>query len=191
MYYIYHIQGVKIGCTDNVQRRIQQQGYSNCEILEEHYDLYKASNRELALQKQYGYSIDKIPYFKSVEQWGAKAGIIGGKKAQKTHRKLNLGFHSKDKTKRTEWGTLGAKAVLKKYGNQHFKNMRANNNCIQKSIEVCSKPINKLDKYNNIIAQYKSISEAAKDNNVSITAISNCLRGKTKSSAGYIWYYQK
>jgi hypothetical protein len=59
MYYIYHIPNVKIGCTNNIQRRvIKQQGYSEFEILEEHEDIDVASKRERELQKQYGYRID-------------------------------------------------------------------------------------------------------------------------------------
>ena len=68
MYYIYHIPGVKIGCTDNVQERISAQKFINYEVLEEHTDAYIASDREIALQKQYGYPVDKIPYWKTIQQ---------------------------------------------------------------------------------------------------------------------------
>jgi hypothetical protein len=190
MYYIYHIPGVKIGCTDNVERRIEQQSFTNYEILEEHIDIYKASNRELYLQKQYGYKVDAIPYFKSVEQWGAKAGKIGGKNAQKTLRKLKVGLHSKDREKRNEWATLGGEGVLKKYGSEHYKKMRANSNCVEKAKEACNKAIVRIDEYGNT-KTYNSITEASKDMNTSVTAISNCLCGKVKTSCGYKWYYQK
>lgn len=36
---------------------------------------------------------------------------------------------------------------------------------------------------------YESLTEAAEALNVGKTAISNCLRGRTKSSAGYTWEY--
>lgn len=39
------------------------------------------------------------------------------------------------------------------------------------------------------IKQYPSVSEASKDTNVSITSISNCLRGYSKSAGGFIWKY--
>jgi len=67
MYYIYHVEGIKIGCTDNVEQRIKAQGYEKYEILEEHTDIYVASDRELALQKEYGYRIDPKPYYKMIE----------------------------------------------------------------------------------------------------------------------------
>ena len=39
------------------------------------------------------------------------------------------------------------------------------------------------------IKKYNSFAEAANDNNLSMTAISNCCRNKTKSSGGFIWRY--
>ena len=189
MYYIYHIEGVKIGCTNDVKRRIEQQGYTSCEILEEHYDIFRASNRELALQKEYGYKVDSIPYFKSVEQWGAKAGRIGGKRAQKTLKKLKVGLYSNDKKKRNEWATLGYQAVLEKYGNEHYSNM-AKKADRTNALLASSKPIIQLDKNNNIIKKYKSIMDASRDTGILFVSISNCLRGKSKTSGGYKWDYQ-
>ena len=67
-YYIYHIKGIKIGCTQNPKIRINKnQGYTEWEILEEHIDILIASDREIELQKKYGYKVDKIPYWKSIE----------------------------------------------------------------------------------------------------------------------------
>jgi hypothetical protein len=68
MYYIYHIPGVKIGCTNNLQRRIREQGFSNYELLEQHSDKFTASNREKELQKIYGYRLDNITYNESVKR---------------------------------------------------------------------------------------------------------------------------
>jgi hypothetical protein len=64
MYYIYHIPTVKIGCTEQPpQDRVKAQGYTNYEVLEEHTDVYIASHREIALQKQYGLPVDKVLYY--------------------------------------------------------------------------------------------------------------------------------
>lgn len=67
MYTIYHIQGVKIGCSTRPQERVQEQGYVNFEVLEEHEDIYVASEREQELQRQYGYRVDTSPYWSSVQ----------------------------------------------------------------------------------------------------------------------------
>lgn len=66
MYFIYHIPGVKIGCTTNPRKRILiEQKYSEWEILEEHLDIDTASTRELELQRKYGYAIDSRSYTKA------------------------------------------------------------------------------------------------------------------------------
>jgi hypothetical protein len=69
-YYIYHIPNFKhkngkvgkIGCTINPKRRIKKQGYTDYEILEVHIDRNVAAERELLLQKQFGYEIDQSKY---------------------------------------------------------------------------------------------------------------------------------
>mgnify|MGYP007047349631 FL=1 len=66
-YYIYHISGIKIGCTVNIPHRMAEQGFTEWEILETHTDIYVASDREIELQKQYGLPVDTVPYWKSVE----------------------------------------------------------------------------------------------------------------------------
>lgn len=68
MFYIYHIPGVKIGCSQNIKKRIKSQKFSHYTILEEHYDVFEASSREIQLQKQYGYKVDRIPYWMSLER---------------------------------------------------------------------------------------------------------------------------
>ncbi len=69
IYYIYEIQGVKIGCTVNVAHRMQEQGYqaSDAIILEEHTCIYTVSDREIELQKENNYPVDKIPYWQAVQ----------------------------------------------------------------------------------------------------------------------------
>ena len=78
MYYLYHIKGVKIGVSTEPTKRVNKQGYNDFEILETHSDIKVASKREQELQKQYGYKIDSVPYFISRNNWGSKAGKVGG-----------------------------------------------------------------------------------------------------------------
>ena len=65
-YYIYHIPGVKIGMTEDLEKRMSDQGFTEWEILETHTCIYEGSRRELELQAEYGLPIDAIPYFKIV-----------------------------------------------------------------------------------------------------------------------------
>jgi hypothetical protein len=66
-YYIYHIEGVKIGCTSNPKRRFESKGYKNAVIIEEYNDIDVASKREIELQEYYGYSKDKSTYKETIE----------------------------------------------------------------------------------------------------------------------------
>ena len=64
-YAIYHIPGIKIGVTNNVKNRVEdQQGYNEgeYEILEMSDDINYVSKRELELQSKYGYRVDRKPY---------------------------------------------------------------------------------------------------------------------------------
>jgi hypothetical protein len=85
MHKIYHIPGVKIGCSTEPNKRVRVQGFSNYEIIEEHDDIYIASDREQELQKEYGYRVDECPYWKSyqasVRRQTKEGRIKGGKSA--------------------------------------------------------------------------------------------------------------
>jgi NTP pyrophosphatase (non-canonical NTP hydrolase) len=64
-YAIYHVPGVKIGVTNNIKYRVEeQQGYSEdeYEILEMSDDIDYISKRELYLQERYGYRVDRQLY---------------------------------------------------------------------------------------------------------------------------------
>ena len=64
-YIIYHIPGKKIGVTCDLYNRVtEQQGYEigEYEVIETSDDIDYVSKRELELQKEYGYRIDRIPY---------------------------------------------------------------------------------------------------------------------------------
>ena len=80
-YTIYHINGDKIGVTTNIKRRMREQGFSNWEILEEHTDIYIASDREIELQKQYGYRVDEQPYYISINKLN-KNRSLGGRSSR-------------------------------------------------------------------------------------------------------------
>jgi hypothetical protein len=129
MFYIYHIPGVKIGCTKrNPKERVRMQKYLDFEILEEHSDIIVASNRERELQKQYGYKIDRIPYFKGkYSQNGIKRGLqcvetgymkefqkAGNEKSTEKSKKIILQYDL-DGNFIKEWN-CGGKELSRKYG---------------------------------------------------------------------------
>jgi len=65
MYYLYHIPGKKIGVTRNLNHRVTlMQGYKEdeYEVLEQSDDIDYISDREIELQKSYGYKVDLKKY---------------------------------------------------------------------------------------------------------------------------------
>ena len=65
MYYLYHIPGKKIGVTRNLNNRVTlMQGYKETEyeVLEQSDDIDYISDREIELQKSYGYKVDLKKY---------------------------------------------------------------------------------------------------------------------------------
>ena len=67
MYYLYHIPGKKIGVTRDLNTRVTLiQGYkeNEYEVLERSDDIDYISDREIELQKSYGYKVDRTKYNK-------------------------------------------------------------------------------------------------------------------------------
>jgi len=76
MYYIYEIADFiqpdgsigKIGVSEEPEKRVAKQGYSKHNILEEHTCIYEVSRREQELQRQYGYPVDRTPYWEMCQR---------------------------------------------------------------------------------------------------------------------------
>lgn len=63
MYYVYYIKGVKVGCTNNLKRRVEEeQGYKDYQILFKSSDINKASEAERHYQEKLGYKVDRHTY---------------------------------------------------------------------------------------------------------------------------------
>ena len=65
MYYLYHIPGKKIGVTRDLNTRVTLiQGYKSneYEVLDQSNDIDYISDKEIELQKSYGYKIDRKKY---------------------------------------------------------------------------------------------------------------------------------
>ena len=67
MYYLYHVPGVKIGVTTNLEDRVErQQGYypDEYEVIMSTTDIDLVSEKERQLQKALGYKVDMKLYSK-------------------------------------------------------------------------------------------------------------------------------
>ena len=63
MFYIYHIKGIKIGCTNNLKKRVEKtQGYKDYDILATTDSIKEASKLEIYFQNKLNYKQDKNSY---------------------------------------------------------------------------------------------------------------------------------
>ena len=63
MYYVYYIPGIKVGCTNNLKKRVEaEQGYKKYSVLFKSEDIKKASNSERYYQELLNYKIDTNTY---------------------------------------------------------------------------------------------------------------------------------
>ena len=70
MYYIYHIENLKVGCTNNPVKRIKtQQGYSNYKILAKTKCIDEASRLEFEWQDKLGYKRDIRTYKETINNF--------------------------------------------------------------------------------------------------------------------------
>lgn len=61
----------------------------------------------------------------------------------------------------------------------------------RKTLQISCKEVLKICmKTQHVVDEYKSITEAAKLNNIHVEAIGNCVRGKTLSSGGFRWTFK-
>lgn len=111
-YYIYHIPGVKIGCSSRPNTRVKNQGYTDFEILEKHTNIEDASKREIELQKKYGYNVDSVSYKQSLINSPYK-----NYSKDKEHQKMAFNkMLRKYPDNQSIAGKKGAMAIRDKYG---------------------------------------------------------------------------
>jgi hypothetical protein len=214
IYIIYHIPNYKwkngkigkIGCTDNLLRRMKAQYATKYEILEIHSDIYIASQREIELQKQYGYQVDTIPYWKTLLNPTKEGRSKGGKKQVERlknyhsdieHQSMagKIGGKKRAETMTFEERSYAGKKAGEKRGNElaiwvkesgHLKK-------IQKiSAEKRKKAILQFDKKGNFIKEWNSIKECGDELGLHATSISCvCRGGNQKSCGGFIFRYKE
>jgi hypothetical protein len=157
MYYIYHIPNVKIGCTKNPSNRIKQQTSNDYEILETHTDIHIASQREIELQKQYGYSIDKSTYKQSIENDAGKQDIAGRASATKQWKE--------NRDRELEKCSKGGKV----------------------NAELNGKPVIMCDMNGNAIKEFKNRADAANFVNGFKSTLVGTINKQNRSYKGYKW----
>jgi hypothetical protein len=167
MYYIYEVPGVKIGCSEEPNRRVAKQGYTDYKILEEHNCIYTASDRERELQKEKGYPVDKHPYWKVCQMATLEGQSKGGRKTGR--KNVESGHLSRigkiAGRKAVESGQLASIRKIAKKANRQLTFGQAQ--------EIRQKwPLTtggKIQRYDQLGAEY----------NVALSVISNIVKNKT------------
>ena len=166
-YWIYHIPGVKIGVTDDLTRRAQQYKLESLEVLEEHTNLKIVSEREIALQKEYNYPVDKKEYWKVIK-------MVKHRKIDYKARTANIDY---SKYTLSHWHT--PEAIARRVANIGYKTRT----------EKLKKPINQYDLEGNFIKRWDSAAAAAKSLNKPSNNLTDCCKGKLKTAYKFIWKY--
>lgn len=165
MYYIYEIPGVKIGCTQDMQRRQKEQkDKGKMILLETHTNKAEASRRERELQLEKGYPYDGNSYAKQLRlvEIARDPDII----KRRTHNHDYKAIHEKGAPKRRKY----------------YDSFRKYNNSKKKKVDKFSLEGKYVDTYN-------SIAEAGKLNNIPKYNISACLNKRQHTAGGYRWEY--
>jgi hypothetical protein len=190
-HYIYEIFGRKIGATNDVERRMKQQGVKEGEyrIIEEHTNAKICSIREIELQKEYNYPVDRIQYWKTLRFQKKGATPEARKKAV-----ANTDY--KAKAANTDYKTSRAKInweqKVAKMDYSNFTMTQCNTpEAIAKRAKTRSRAVNQYDLEGNLLKQWESITSAATTLGFGLTGISNCCKNKGKTSHKFIWKYAR
>jgi hypothetical protein len=186
-YYIYHIPTYKrkngkigkIGCAKDHIQRVSEQGYSEYTILEIHDCIYEASKREIELQKQYGYPVDIIPYYKSIER-----RYNGCKKGGNISGKISI-----ENGHMTKIQSLGGKVQGKIQGR---KNVESGQWAIACKIgrEKRKRPVLQYSISGDFIKEWDSAINVERDLKIDSSSIARCCKNKVKSAGKYVWKYK-
>jgi hypothetical protein len=182
MYYIYHIEGVKIGCTKNPKRRFETPLYKKAVIIETHSDLDTADRRERELQIQYGYPTDKSTYKETLE--------FIGRAYTKTKRPVAKPKHIETEEERRE-RMIRMHEDLKQRGiGVYNKENSMKAGLVSKerySIPILGWKMDTLE----FIGEFTSAKAAGRELGIkNVGNIRNVLKGRGKSINGYTFQYK-
>ena len=171
MYKLYHIKGVKWGCSNQLERRLSAQNYTIndvCEIIEIN-DLDKASDMERELNIKDGYGWNKSKDYRRVKTMVDKSKGLGAK--VQIENKIGIFGYSKEERLK-----LSTKANI----------IRA-----KISAEKRKTPIDAFNyKTGKFIKSFNSQKEASEFFNISRSALNLVLNNKRNHTGGYKFIYK-
>ncbi len=120
---------------------------------------------------------------------GEKHYMYGKKMSSLSRERLSISKKGHIVTQETRKKIGNANRGRKMTDEQKLKMSNAQKGKKLSSENPQSKAVIQFDKQINLIKTWQCISDASKMLNISISAISNCLKGLSKTSGGYIWRY--
>jgi len=189
MYTIYHIPGIKVGCSIEPDKRVKAQGYDFYEVIEILFTIEEASEREIYWQKKLNYSLDKETYKGFSKTWSGpiRDKAVKSNKERGTYKKVLAIWQTPEMKKK-------AKDKQKEKCSVEDWNKRLNNPITKaksRATQNAKRPgILQYDKQGNFIKEWPGCTEVAKETSYKSCQISACCLGRIKSSYGFIWKYK-
>jgi hypothetical protein len=203
IYYIYEIPGIKVGCTENLKRRMQQQKVwdsKQYKVLGAANNINDATELEKEWQIKLGYNVDKG--YGEMLKWQSKVD----------HSKIDYSNHT-GKQMYTPEAIVKRKKIINDpefikareekrlasmdYSNRNMtwvhnvnweeiKKKMVNNTDYKARSKKMKKPI-LMFKNKQFIREWESATDASKELNIGINCIYACLSFKSKTAGGYGW----
>ena len=171
MYYIYEIKGVKVGCTQDMERRQKQQRHKGKMVLLESYlNIEDATRRERELQLEKGYSTDAWSYSHSVNNNRTVCHTPEAKRKRVNSRDYTI--HSKLQ-----------KGKFKYVKQMHTKQAR------KKAAMNTQKKIAAYTQAGALYRVWDSAGDAGKELNVRRGQLYDAISGRYKTCRGFVWKY--
>ena len=174
MYTIYHIPGIKVGCSIQPDRRVKSQGYNSYEVLEVCSTKEEASEREIYWQVKLGYGRDcHVPYSTTLKLVAIAATPEVRAKVRAT-QKVSEVWKESNKARSQKLNT--PESVAKRVAKTREK----------------IKPVLQYErnKQGVFLKEWPSASAAELELGISKFDIQACCRGNQKMAKGFIWKYK-
>lgn len=170
---------------------IAEYGWDNFEHIILHSDLEyeKAEKLEQFYIKKYRTLDEKFGY--NIQSGGMKSFSMAEETKQKTSMSLKGRTFSKEHKRKISESQMGEKNHMygKKQSEESKEKIRIYNINHPSSGTFPSKKVNQYDLEGNFIKTWNSMGQIKRELGISHCMISDCCRGKQKTSGGYIWKY--
>jgi len=113
-----------------------------------------------------------------------------GEEKQIVHEFTNLDAPTKMIAKKWGCSYAAINSILRRHGISivSSKSKKRNKEMMQR---ICGHKVLKLDKNGDVLAEFVSMNEAARQHGLVINSIRNCTKGYTKTAGGFRWIYKK